>query len=62
MIYGSQISNECFGLVLFFFVFWNKKNHLFYLCETGMFILVPNMLLQTWLLLLFCEAVVYIKL
>lgn len=38
------------------------KNDSFYLRGTGKFFLVPNMLLQTWFLLLFCEAVVYMKL
>lgn len=39
-----------------------RKNDSFYWRGTGKFFLVPNMLLQTWFLLLFCEAVVYMKL
>lgn len=58
MIYGYRINYWRFFFVVV--VVFLDKNHLFYLCDTGKFILVPNMLLQTWLLLLFCEAVIYI--
>ena len=54
LIYGYQISTIGLLFVL--------DKIMFYLCDTGMIILVPNMLLQTWFLLLFCEAVVNIKL